>query len=110
MPAADLSAGRLYTYKGSIDLPSANAGGEKNTDGVRTSYSMPVTTVTVETYDISDREKPKKTGVYHQDGSYLPLEELTEECIFYIIYSGSRRQRRSVTVLCAKVRRRVYCL
>ena len=53
------------TYKGSIDLPSAN------TDGVRTSYSMPVTTVTVETYDISDREKPKKTGVYHQDGSYL---------------------------------------
>ena len=59
------------TYKGSIDLPSANAGGEKNTDGVRTSYSMPVTTVTVETYDISDREKPKKTGVYHQDGSYL---------------------------------------
>lgn len=53
------------TYKGSIDLPSANAG------GVRTSYSMPVTTVTVETYDISDREKPKKTGVYHQDGSYL---------------------------------------
>lgn len=59
------------TYKGSIDLPSANAGGEKNTDGVRTSYSMPVTTVTVETYDISDRENPKKTGVYHQDGSYL---------------------------------------
>ena len=59
------------TYKSSIDLPSANAGGEKNTDGVRTSYSMPVTTVTVETYDISDREKPKKTGVYHQDGSYL---------------------------------------
>ena len=59
------------TYKGSIDLPSANAGGEKNTDGVRTSYSMPVTTVTVETYDISDREKPKKTGVYHQDGSCL---------------------------------------
>ena len=59
------------TYKGSIDLPSANAGGEKNTDGVRTSYSMPVTTVTVETYDISDREKPKRTGVYHQDGSYL---------------------------------------
>ena len=59
------------TYKGSIDLPSVNAGGEKNTDGVRTSYSMPVTTVTVETYDISDREKPKKTGVYHQDGSYL---------------------------------------
>lgn len=53
------------TYKGSIDLPSAN------TDGVRTSYSMPVTTVTVETYDISDREKPQKTGVYHQDGSYL---------------------------------------
>lgn len=53
------------TYKGSIDLPSANAG------GVRTSYSMSVTTVTVETYDISDREKPKKTGVYHQDGSYL---------------------------------------
>ena len=59
------------TYKSSIDLPSANAGGEKNTDGVRTSYSMPVTTVTVETYDISDREKPKKTGVYHQNGSYL---------------------------------------
>ena len=41
------------TYKGSIDLPSANAGGEKNTDGVRTSYSMPVTTVTVETSSLN---------------------------------------------------------
>ena len=62
------------TYKGSIDLPSANAGGEKNTDGVRTSYSMPVTTVTVETYNISDREKPKKTGVYHQDSGSVTFD------------------------------------
>ena len=68
------------TYKGSIDLPSANAGGEKNTDGVRTSYSMPVTTVTVETYDISDREKPKKTGVY-QLQYYVP--RCGEEYIAY---------------------------
>ena len=74
------------TYKGSMDLPSIGTDDEadpeeeleedtendNNTiDSVRTSYSMPVTIVTVETYDISDKENPKKTGSYRQDGSYL---------------------------------------
>lgn len=78
------------TYKGSLNLPSTETNAETDTeddteddtenssdaadsttDSVRTSYSMQVTTVTVETYDISDKENPKKTGTYQQDGSYL---------------------------------------
>lgn len=74
------------TYKDSLNLPSAGTDDEADTeedmegdtgagsntaDSVRTSYSMPVTTVTVETYDISDKENPEKTGSYQQDGSYL---------------------------------------
>ena len=78
------------TYKGSLNLPSTDKGDEADTEddteenaedssntadsttnGVRTSYSMPVTTVSVETYDISNKEHPKKTGTYQQDGSYL---------------------------------------
>ena len=62
------------TYKGEIKLPSSaeeNGKTETAADGVRTSYSIPVTTVTVDTYDISDKEHPKKTGSYQQDGRYL---------------------------------------
>lgn len=70
------------TYKGEIKLPSsaeengktetaADKSGSTAADGVRTSYSIPVTTVTVDTYDISDKEHPKKTGSYQQDGRYL---------------------------------------
>ena len=50
------------TYKGELELSGST---------VRSSYSVPVTTVTVETYDIKDHEKPEKTGSYSQDGSYL---------------------------------------
>ena len=61
------------TYKGELNLPST---GDEDSDNdssqaVRSSYSMPVTTVSVLTYDISDRTAPKLTGTYQQDGSYL---------------------------------------
>ena len=51
------------TYRGTVKLSSD--------DAVRASYSVPVTTVSVDTYDLSDRENPKKTGNCQQDGSYL---------------------------------------
>ena len=51
------------TYRGTVKLSSD--------DAVRASYSVPVTTVSVDTYDLSDRENPKKTGSCQQDGSYL---------------------------------------
>ena len=74
------------TYKGDINLSSSDSGDQetnaqnnsdskanKNTDKdsetdntdtntVRASYSVPVTTVSIDTYDISDRENPKQTG------------------------------------------------
>uniref|UniRef100_A0A1B0FCA5 Uncharacterized protein n=1 Tax=Glossina morsitans morsitans TaxID=37546 RepID=A0A1B0FCA5_GLOMM len=61
------------TYKGELNLPSASDEDSDNdsTQSVRSSYSMPVTTVSVLTYDISDRTAPKLTGTYQQDGSYL---------------------------------------
>lgn len=58
------------TYQGTLNLLSAAEDSEES-DGVRTVYSMPVTTVTVETYDISDKENPKLAGSCQQDGSYL---------------------------------------
>ena len=67
------------TYKGTEDI-SASDGKEQDDktdssteDGntVRASYSVPVTTVAVDTYDISDRENPKQTGTCQQDGAYL---------------------------------------
>lgn len=62
------------TYKGELNLPSATGDEDSDNDGsqsVRASYSMPVTTVSLLTYDISDRKAPKLTGTYQQDGSYL---------------------------------------
>ena len=61
------------TYKGELKLPSTGDEDSDNnsTQSVRSSYSMPVTTVSVLTYDISDRTAPKLTGTYQQDGSYL---------------------------------------
>ena len=61
------------TYKGELNLPSTSDEDYDNdsTQSVRSSYSMPVTTVSVLTYDISDRNAPKLTGTYQQDGSYL---------------------------------------
>ena len=61
------------TYKGELNLPSASDedSDSDSTQSVRSSYSMPVTTVSVLTYDISDRTAPKLTGTYQQDGSYL---------------------------------------
>ena len=61
------------TYKGELNLPSASDEDSESdsTQSVRSSYSMPVTTVSVLTYDISDRTAPKLTGTYQQDGSYL---------------------------------------
>ena len=61
------------TYKGELKLPSTSDEDSDNdsTQSVRSSYSMPVTTVSVLTYDISDRTAPKLTGTYQQDGSYL---------------------------------------
>ena len=61
------------TYKGELNLPSTgDADSDSDTSqSVRSSYSMPVTTVSVLTYDISDRTAPKLTGTYQQDGSYL---------------------------------------
>ncbi len=83
------------TYKGDINLSSSDSGAQetnaqnnsdskanKNTDKdsetdntdtntVRASYSVPVTTVSIDTYDISDRENPKQTGTCQQDGTYL---------------------------------------
>ena len=83
------------TYKGDINLSSSDSGDQetnaqnnsdskanKNTDKdsetdntdtntVRASYSVPVTTVSIDTYDISDRENPKQTGTCQQDGTYL---------------------------------------
>lgn len=57
------------TYQGELALPSTEE--DSDADTVRSSYSMPVTIVSVDTYDISDREKPEKTGSYQQDGYYL---------------------------------------
>lgn len=69
------------TYKGSVNLSApdgktqdnkskaSDTSAESNT--VRASYSVPVTTVAVDTYDISDRENPKQTGTCQQDGTYL---------------------------------------
>lgn len=55
------------TYNGSVDIS-----GEKDEGNtVRASYSVPVTTVAVDTYDLSDRQNPKKTGTCQQDGTYL---------------------------------------
>ena len=83
------------TYKGDINLSSSDSGDQetnaqnnsdskanKNTDKdsetdntdtntVRASYSVPVTTVSIDTYDISDRDNPKQTGTCQQDGTYL---------------------------------------
>ena len=62
------------TYKGELNLPSAGKGDTESSNtsqAVRSSYSMPVTTVSVLTYDISDSTAPKLTGTYQQDGSYL---------------------------------------
>lgn len=69
------------TYKGSVNLSapdgdetSGNRSGDKDAAGnntVRASYSVPVTTVSVDTYDISDRQNPKQTGTCQQDGTYL---------------------------------------
>ena len=56
------------TYQGKLALPATEEDGDST---VRSSYSMPVTTVSVDTYDISDREDPKKTDSYQQDGYYL---------------------------------------
>lgn len=94
------------TYKGSLNLPSTDKGDEADTeddteenaedssntadsttDGVRTSYSMPVTTVSVETYDISDKEHPKKTGIYQQDGSYLSSRRNSGRLYLFTSYS-----------------------
>lgn len=50
------------TYQGELDTSSST---------VRSSYSVPITTVKVETYDITDRSNPEKTGSYSQDGAYL---------------------------------------
>ncbi len=51
------------TYKGDLSTSDTNT--------VRASYSVPVTTVSIDTYDISDRENPKQTGTCQQDGTYL---------------------------------------
>ena len=50
------------TYQGELETSSST---------VRSSYSVPVTTTKVETYDITDRSNPEKTGSYSQDGAYL---------------------------------------
>lgn len=50
------------TYQGELETSSGT---------VRSSYSVPITTVKVETYDITDRSNPEKTGSYSQDGAYL---------------------------------------
>lgn len=50
------------TYQGELETSSST---------VRSSYSVPITTVKVETYDITDRSNPEKTGSYSQDGAYL---------------------------------------
>ena len=60
-----------YTDENGKTETAADESGGTAADGVRTSYSIPVTTVTVDTYDISDKEHPKKTGSYQQDGRYL---------------------------------------
>ena len=54
------------TYKDELELPSADS-----SESIRSSYSVPIITVSVETYDITDRANPKKTGTYQQDGYYL---------------------------------------
>ena len=63
------------TYKGTVSLSASDDQDQKDESGddntVRASYSVPVTTVAVDTYDISDRQNPKQTGSCQQDGSYL---------------------------------------
>ena len=50
------------TYQGELETSSST---------VRSSYSIPITTVKVETYDITDRSNPEKIDSYSQDGAYL---------------------------------------
>lgn len=54
------------TYQEPLELPEAEDSSE-----VRSYYSRPARKTVVETYDISDRKKPEKIGVYTQDGTYL---------------------------------------
>ena len=67
------------TYKGDIETSEANT--------VRASYSVPVTTVSVDTYDISDRDKPKQTGTCQQDGTYLSSRR--DQNVLYLFTSYS---------------------
>lgn len=60
------------TYKGELEISSST---------VRSSFSVPVTTVNVETYDITDRSNPEKTGSYSQDGAYLSSRRY-DDCLY----------------------------
>lgn len=67
------------TYKGDIETSDDST--------VRASYSVPVTTVSVDTYDISDREKPKQTGTCQQDGTYLSSRRNQNVLYLFTSYS-----------------------
>lgn len=53
---------------------------------VRTFYSVPMRVTSVYTYDISDKEKPVRTGVYQQDGSYLTSRKNGEYLYLFTAY------------------------
>ena len=107
------------TYKGDINLSSSDSGDQetnaqnnsdskanKNTDKdsetdntdtntVRASYSVPVTTVSIDTYDISDRENPKQTGTCQQDGSIPFFQKKWRESLsLYFLLPGHHRRGR----------------
>lgn len=73
------------TYKGSVELSATDAKEENNT--VRAVYSVPVTTVSVDTYDISDRENPKQTGSFQQDGNYLSSRRNKDDLYLFTSYA-----------------------
>ena len=74
---------------------------EKNTDGVRTSYSIPITTVKVETYDIYRQgSNPEKIGVlFIRMVAYLSSQAiLMAACIFiHRITPDSQAVQRSLS-------------
>lgn len=98
------------TYKGELNLPSASDEDSDNdsTQSVRSSYSMPVTTVSVLTYDISDRTAPKLTGTYQQDGSYLSSRRSNGYLYLFTSYAPDAGNSRSVRVLCPEKRTGIY--
>ncbi|MBU5482464.1 beta-propeller domain-containing protein [Blautia sp. MSJ-19] len=74
------------TYRGKMTLPSADEAEDDEGTAVRTSYSIPMTTVTVETYDLADRTAPQKTGAYQQDGSYLSSRRKNGQIYLFTSY------------------------